>query len=57
MAITSQLRAGRQVADEQRAFAYVERHYGTEASFSGLAALLQLSPKLPVVSRQSSDGS
>jgi len=51
VAISNQLRAGGQEADEQCALDYVKRHYGIEASFGGLAAQLKIS-RQAVVSRQ-----
>jgi hypothetical protein len=50
VAISNQLRAGRHGADEERALEYVKRHYGVNASFSGLAAQLKLSSQWSVVS-------
>jgi len=51
-AISNQLRAGNQAADEQRALGYAKRHYGVDASFGGLAAQLKISHQSSVVSLQ-----
>jgi hypothetical protein len=52
VAISNQLRAGGQVANEQRALDYVKRHYGIEASFGGLADALKISRERVVSGQQ-----
>jgi hypothetical protein len=56
VAVTNQLRAGREAADEQRALDYVQRHYGIDASFGGLAAQLKIGRQSSVVSFQKGPG-
>lgn len=54
VAIAEQLRRAGTLADEQRALAYVTRHYGVERSFADLAGALGLGAgvQLPAVSGQ-----